>query len=147
MNIPLSIRSANAGDMGALAELFLQVRVRHFYWVEREKFKIEDFAAETEGEDVYVAHEDGVVLGFISVWAPESFVHHLFVRTDCQRRGVGKALLEHAMKLYPFPLRLKCPEPNEQALGFYLKIGWKAVGNGVSDHGRYLLLQFEPEAK
>ena len=41
--------------------------------------KIEDYKKSTEGEKVFVAERNKQVVGFISIWEADSFIHNLFV--------------------------------------------------------------------
>jgi len=84
----------------------------------------EQLGSETDGERITVAEEDGEVLGFASVWQPSSFLHHLHVDPDHQRRGVGTALLEQVAQSTPTAVSLKCQVGNGVALSFYAKLGF-----------------------
>lgn len=47
---------------------------------------VKQFLAEIEGERVFLAHRKARVLGFVSIWMAEAFVHHLYVDPSCQRQ-------------------------------------------------------------
>ena len=90
----MQVRPAVPADHPALAEIFLQVRRESFTWNDPGSFRLEDFAVETEGEAIYLAQDAaGNIAGFISVWEPENFVHHLFVAEAC-RGWCGNELTE-----------------------------------------------------
>lgn len=109
---------------------------------------MEDFAGQTEGEVIHLAEDHtGEILGFISVWEAENFVHHLFVSPGHQRKGVGKALLEDLLSRRSGPFTLKCVAANGAALAFYREQGWRAIGSGTTAEGRYLLLEWWPVGK
>ncbi|HIF4663793.1 TPA: acetyltransferase [Citrobacter koseri] len=60
----------------------------------------------------------------------------LFVDPDVRGCGVGKFLVEHAITLAP-ELTTNVNEQNEQAVGFYKKMGFKVTGRSeVDDLGR-----------
>lgn len=60
----------------------------------------------------------------------------LFVDPDVRGYGVGKLLVEHAFTLAP-ELTTNVNEQNEQAVGFYKKMGFKVTGRSeVDDLGR-----------
>ncbi|HAU5602931.1 TPA: acetyltransferase [Citrobacter koseri] len=60
----------------------------------------------------------------------------LFVDPDVRGCGVGKLLVEHAITLAP-ELTTNVNEQNEQAVGFYKKMGFKVTGRSeVDDLGR-----------
>lgn len=81
--------------------------------------------------------EDGEVIGFISFWPPDDFIHMLYVRTEFQRKGVGIALLQ-ALPGWPRRrYRLKCLVKNDRARKFYQSIGFIVSGSGKSSEGDY----------
>jgi GNAT superfamily N-acetyltransferase len=57
--------------------------------------------------------------GFISLWTADNFVHHLFVRADLQRKGIGDRLLVEGLKTISRPARLNCVARNAMACTFY----------------------------
>ncbi|HVY08419.1 MAG TPA: GNAT family N-acetyltransferase [Burkholderiales bacterium] len=101
-----------------------------------------DFARDTAGEKLLVAvGSDEMPLGFLSVWEPDRFIHHLYVRSDMRGRGVGKALLEALGNHVPAPWTLKCLTANDQALAFYASQGWRKVSSEVGEEGPYFVLE------
>lgn len=143
-NLNFNIRTAEDRDQWVLSEVFLLTRRQAFYWIDPLEFKKSDFNTQTEGEDIYVTETpEGVVVGFISVWEPERFVHHLFIHPDYQGRGLGKGLLSHISKLYGLPLRLKCMSQNKAALAFYRKQNWIETGKGQNENGEYINLALQ----
>jgi ribosomal protein S18 acetylase RimI-like enzyme len=142
----MRIRPALEADHAALAELFLLARRDSFTWEDAAAFKLEDFAVQTEGEVIHLAEEEegGELLGFLSVWEPESFVHHLFIAPGHRRRGVGRALLSDLQWRMPGPFRLKCVAANEAALAFYRRLGWVATGHGSADDKVHYVMEWGP---
>ncbi|CBG90450.1 acetyltransferase [Citrobacter rodentium] len=60
----------------------------------------------------------------------------LFVDPDVRGCGVGKLLIEHALSLAP-ELTTNVNEQNQQAVGFYKKMGFKVTGRSeVDDLGK-----------
>ena len=140
----MQIVPATAADHPALNRIYRDVRRRDFHWLAPERIGENDFNRDTAGEVIHVAREGDVLLGFISVWTADSFIHHLYVDTAQQARGVGSRLLDFARATYPGPLRLKCVAQNERARRFYAQHGWRVVGSGLSEDGNYLLLESPP---
>lgn len=70
----------------------------------------------------------------------------LFVDPAVRGRGVGKLLIEHALTLAP-RLTTDVNEQNEQAVGFYRKMGFKVAGRSeTGDLGKpYPLLNLVHE--
>lgn len=56
----------------------------------------------------------------------------LFVAPTVRGCGVGKLLIEHALTLAP-KLTTNVNEQNEQAVGFYQKMGFKVTGRSETD--------------
>ncbi|URW83217.1 acetyltransferase [Alcaligenes sp. DN25] len=60
----------------------------------------------------------------------------LFVDPDSRGTGVGKALVLHGLSLHP-SMTTDVNEQNEQAVGFYEKMGLKRIGRSpVDDQGK-----------
>ncbi len=117
-----TIRDACSQDMPLCARIWCAEKQR-FPWPEAGE--IHDFYQHIEGETLFVAEYSGTVAGFISVYAPDSFVHHLFVHQEYSRLGIGSALLTHVVERFPKPMTLKCVTWNRSACVFYQRNGWK----------------------
>src|ERR1035438_8641613 len=93
MSRTIHIRKAEESDFAALATIFLAARRQAYHWRDPAELKREDFEPQTAGEAIFLAEDERQeILGFISVWELERFVHHLFVALDHQRHGIGKRL-------------------------------------------------------
>jgi GNAT superfamily N-acetyltransferase len=134
-------------DIIPLRELFLKVRQNAFSWTDTDSFKLLDFDKETEGEYILVAISDNQLVGFISVWLADNFIHHLFIDEKHQRKGTGTKLLKAAIEKIGFPARLKCLENNTSAVDFYQKKGFAAKGKGQSAEGTYILFELHKRAE
>ena len=144
----MEIGDARTEDWPDLERIYRETRLARFAWLRPDRIVGSTLARDAEGEEVYVAREtnggETRVLGFVSVWAADAFVHHLYVDLARHRRGVGAALLECAASRHPGALRLKCVERNDVAREFYLKRGWRAIDRGCSEDGDYLLMERAP---
>lgn len=138
----ITVRDAVAADMPVLRELFLRSRQETFVWQPAGAFQLADFEAQTEGERLRVAEDDdGQLAGFVSVWEPDHFIHHLYVHRPHHRRGIGQVLLR-ALPGWPAThYRLKCLRANAPALAFYAACGFVEIGAGSAEDGEYLLLE------
>jgi ribosomal protein S18 acetylase RimI-like enzyme len=81
-------------DKPALRELFLQIRQQTFHWMDTSKFNISDFDKETDDEHIFVIHFNNTVAGFISFWQRDNFIHHLYIASEFQQKGLGTMLLQ-----------------------------------------------------
>ena len=101
---------------------------------------VDDFERESEGELTFVAITGGIVRGYISIWEPEWFVHHLYVDPSASGAGIGRVLLEHTWELAsPQPLRLKCQTANTNAISFYRYLRFvDSAELGTDDFGDWI---------
>ncbi|WP_181418824.1 GNAT family N-acetyltransferase [Aquipseudomonas alcaligenes] len=77
--------------------------------------------ARLSGVDTYIARVRGLVVGFVSI---NNFsLLGLFVTPAFQRRGIGKALVEHVAQCAP-RLSVVVYQSNIGALAFYRKLGF-----------------------
>lgn len=100
----MRLREMNEADIGAVARL-LEVLAREYFLhtcspEQASTFLRENDAAALrrlvgEGYVYHVAEVDGQLAGFIAV-RDRQHVYHLFVAAQFHRRGVGRALWEHA---------------------------------------------------
>lgn len=128
-------------DLEALRKIFYEIRKEEFFWetqVERE-----DFDISVAGEAVYVSEKDGKIVGFISIWEPDYFVHNLFISKSSRQLGIGIALLEYVRKHYfQAILILKCVQENKNAYRFYLKHGWTVLDTVDDEVVPYYLMNW-----
>ncbi|TCQ76700.1 ribosomal protein S18 acetylase RimI-like enzyme [Raoultella ornithinolytica] len=138
----IAVRQATRHDWPALQRLFLVSRCRTFTWLSVSDFRLSDLDKQTKGETLWLAQDaQGEVAGFISVWMPGHFVHHLHVATAYQRCGVGKMLLQALPGWEQHGYQLKCLTRNDPALAFYKACDFVMVSEGTSDEGEYRLLE------
>jgi ribosomal protein S18 acetylase RimI-like enzyme len=79
---------------------------------------------------LWLARSDGRAAGFLAM--RQSYVDRLYVHPDAQRRGIGSALLHHAIALHPAGIELHTHVRNTKARAFYEKEGLVAVKFGIS---------------
>src|SRR5690606_28058009 len=95
------LREAVPEDAPALQRLYADIR-GSAEWLPPAARRNADFARDSAGERVIVAvAPDGSIDGLISVWEPQAFVHHLYVRESARRRGLARALLEFLLIRMP----------------------------------------------
>jgi putative acetyltransferase len=74
--------------------------------------------------------DDGKILGFLGV--TDQKIEMLFLHPDTRGKGIGKQLTEFAIQELGVNA-VDVNEQNEQAVGFYLKMGFKQIGRSEKD--------------
>lgn len=135
------IRRAEPGDVEPIKTIFVEA-ITNAQWLAPEAKSHTDFTKVSDGETVVVCCDrDDNVLGFVSVYEPDSFVHHLYVAQHCRGQGVGTALLDSLKTWVPMPWQLKCVARNGSALTFYRARGWVEENRAQGPEGPYVLLK------
>lgn len=70
------------------------------------------------------------ILGFCGVH--DGNIEMLFIAADARGKGIGAMLAAHAIKMQGAS-KVDVNEQNDQALGFYLRLGFKVVGRSPID--------------
>lgn len=97
-----------------------------------------EFQDSIAGEELWVAEGGKGLAGLVTIWRPDAFIHHLYIEPAWQRRGIGRMLLQLALRRCGGHAELKCDEANRAAHGFYLAAGWRPAGWGWSPSGPWL---------
>lgn len=134
------IRPFQEADRALLRPLYLAARQTAFTWQNTQHFRLEDFDRSTLGEEIWVAEQDGKLLGFVSIYRAEDFIHHLYVDPLLPPHGVGSALLHAAEQTFTSTGSLKCLVKNDKALAFYHKHGWQSLSVGCDGGEEYWLM-------
>ncbi|MDQ8013154.1 MAG: GNAT family N-acetyltransferase [Flavobacterium nitrogenifigens] len=124
-----------------LRAIFLNERQRTFTEQDTSEFKLEDFDKQTKGEYILTALIDDIPVGFISIWMPNNFIHHLYVENAYQGKNIGTQLLKATIQKTAFPITLKCLVSNTKAIEFYFKKGFTEKSRGQSSNGIYILFE------
>jgi len=127
-------------DLPALLPIFNAARASHPGFPEGE-LSLASFRAVTEGESILVARRGDILAGFAAVWAPDCFLHHLYVAPNFQRQGLGRRLLAECLARFGPALTLKCLADNIPARHFYESTGWHARLRAMGPDGPYLLYE------
>jgi GNAT superfamily N-acetyltransferase len=121
------IRRAKLEDADALAELFRRsygtlTFLPTLHTPEEDRAH---FANVVANQDVWVAEEDGGILGFVALKGDEGTF--LYVGPEAHGRGVGSRLFEQAQRARPGGFSFSAFQKNERARRFYEKRGCVAV--------------------
>ena len=134
-SLTLTIRKVrNAEEVAAAAELYERSGTAAFTWRPHGYFQAEDFKYFAEEEDVWLALAGEALVGILSLYAADNFIHCLYVDPDAQRLGVGRSLVDHLRKETGRPMTLKLDTPNLAAIAFYEATGWSRM-TGPDDFG------------
>ena len=128
----LVVRRVRPEELGACAALYVDVLRETFTWIPPERHRESDFYRAAREEEVYVAVDAGRIVGMAAVFAPQNFLHSLYVAE--RGRGIGKLLLDHIAETLDGPLQLKCQAANTRAQAFYAREGFRVTEQG-EDHG------------
>lgn len=121
------IRQAKEEDQQALENIFYITRQITFNVTLNVLLKKEDYEKSVAGEEVWVAQIRDEIVGFISLWLLDNFIHNLFIHPNWQNKGIGKKLLQKAEERLLFPITLKVTLHNYKACQFYLSQGFEEV--------------------
>jgi putative acetyltransferase len=134
----MKLRPATRVDVDELVRIYAAARAEATPWLpvlhtdeEHRTF----FGGRVEHADVRIAELDGRVCGFAVIG--DDVLGHLYVDPGSQRRGVGTALLEEAMRARPHGFTLWTHQANDRARHFYDKHGLRVMRmtDGVSNPG------------
>lgn len=78
-----------------------------------------------EENEIWLYELDNCVAGFLAMQG--SYIDRLYVEPTQQRKGIGRALLEHALTLSPLEISLHTHQQNTRARSFYEKFGFRPV--------------------
>ena len=70
-------------------------------------------------------------LGFMLL--EEGRMEALFIDPLQRGRGIGRALVQHALSMYP-TITTDVNEQNAQAIGFYMHLGFERIGHSQTDN-------------
>jgi GNAT superfamily N-acetyltransferase len=129
----VEIRRAREEEIEPLTRLFIRARNQMAYLP-----PVPDEAGRPiadrirEHEEVWVAEEDGRLLGFLGIEASRNLggaavLEKIYVEPAEQNRGIGAALLEKAKELRPEGLYLWVFQKNDGARRLYEQHGFRLV--------------------
>lgn len=131
------IRPAQAPDLPSCATI-INDYIDATSWlprtVDRKALEAMFVPALLDRRTIFVAENDGDILGYLSMDEEAGFIHALYVRPAARGEGLGKALLDAAKQARPRGFELTVFEPNTDALRFYAREGLVEVPDGRDDH-------------
>jgi GNAT superfamily N-acetyltransferase len=124
----LTIRRARPEELADCAGLYVRVLRETFTWLPADRHREADFLRAAGEEEVFVAVDQGRIVGIAALFGPQNFLHSLYV--EPRGRGIGKALLDHVCACADGPVSLKCQTANVGAQAFYLREGFRCTEAG-----------------
>ncbi len=121
-------------DHDVLAALYQDVASRTFAYDCTRHVDASQFKSLVEGEDVWVLRCDGQIVGFIGYYAPEHFLHSLYIDYAHHKRGFGRKAVQFLRVFYGRPHELKVDRINLAALKFYIALGYKDITSPTDTH-------------
>ena len=126
------IRVLEEKDVDTVAKIWLETNIKTHdfiasnYWKEHYKI-IKDMFLQAE---VYVYEIEKEIMGFIGL--DKEYIEGIFVLDQYQKRGIGKALLNH-VKAKKEHLSLNVYQKNTRAICFYQREGFKILCEGLDE--------------
>jgi GNAT superfamily N-acetyltransferase len=138
--LSLTIRKAKSvAEIEDAAALYERSGTAAFTWRPLGHFQARDFIAFAQEEEVWLAYMSDALVGILSIFRVENFIHCLYVSPDAQGLGIGRALVDFVHKKVGHALTLKLDVPNRNAISFYEATGWERMtgldDQGVDDYG------------
>lgn len=133
------IRAMKEKDLPAVMHIWLTGNCQAHTFIPKSYWEglFKDVAQAISEAEVYVAEENGEVLGFIGFGAAHT-IEGLFVSEQHRSKGVGKQLLDYAKKDRP-RLLLSAYKDNVGAMSFYLREGFQAISEYTDVATAYVL--------
>jgi GNAT superfamily N-acetyltransferase len=127
-------RAATPAEIADAALVYERSGSAAFSWRPQGYFKAEDFVRFSAEEEVWLALMGNAIVGVLSLFPTENFIHCLYVDPDAQRLGIGRSLVARVRRETGRPLTLKLDTPNKAAIAFYESTGWSRMA-GTNDFG------------
>ncbi|MGC1320835.1 MAG: GNAT family N-acetyltransferase [Candidatus Udaeobacter sp.] len=138
----MKIRLAEKSEAEAISRFVSELTVTHIgptLPVEGLEHLLRDMDEEstmtrmTEGFPYWVALGGGAIVGVAAV-KPPSHIYHLFVRSDRQRSGIGRRLMNEALRFISDSGRATVTVNSSlNAVDAYRRFGFRNAGNEVFD--------------
>lgn len=141
----MQIRKAQIKDMEQIASIYYESRLASESFLPKEQIQVTDLKRDTVDEEIYVCFFQQQIIGFLSYYRPDSFIHLLFIDPSFWGKGAGKALINYAINHFTKPLTLKCLANNTRALTFYHHLGFVCIEKveGETTKDNYYTMQYQ----
>ena len=65
-------------ELQELVSLYNQIRKETTTWLDKDEVTLEDFSDQVEVETIYIAYEEEKMVGFLTFYVPDNFIHLFF---------------------------------------------------------------------
>lgn len=138
----LQITVCHSEEYQSLFEIYQKVIISEWHSKQNLQDLWNEFQFDLQEEEFFLIKKNEQILGFISFFAPDAFIHHFYIKEEHRNDGLGKKLLKFVCNKLRHPIRLKCLKNNKNALLFYDNLGWLKVAEGESEEGDFYLLEY-----
>lgn len=132
----------NQMELEELVSLYNQIRKNTPTWLDKEEITLDSFSDQVEVETIYIAYEGKRMIGFLTFYVPDNFIHLFFVDPANQGSGIGSKLLDEIFSDFNGEeISLKCLIHNNTAISFYEHKGFTIIETHELEHnhGYYLM--------
>lgn len=114
------IREFKGNDLNSIMRLWLETNIAAHSFIDENYWKsnYDNVKQMMPEATIFVYEENNYIQGFIGLSG--NYIAGIFVETNCQSKGVGKALLNH-IKARNAELLLQVYKKNNRAVRFYLR--------------------------
>lgn len=137
----LKISKYKPEDYNTLATLYEDVARRTFAYDTSRFVSREQFNSLTEGEDVWTLSLGQTSIGFLGYYAPEHFLHSIYIDYAYHKHGYGREALSFLLANYKTKHELKVDRVNLAALNFYFALGYEDVTAEQDAHQSWFRLR------
>lgn len=138
-NTNLIVSRASTLDNSELAQIYLRSRIAAFPWVKHPQAS--DFIQDSKNELILKAVLNNKIVGFLSFYQQDNFIHLLFIDPAYIHSGIGSQLLFTIRQSATALVTLNCVRQNNHALAFYKAQGFKIIGKSLWKSPAYYTLQ------
>lgn len=132
-NMDIRIRAYEASDLNRLSSIWYDASLTAHSFLGSERLQEQRTLIENEylpKAETWVACRAGEPVGFIGLVG--TFIGGVFVEPTLQGGGVGRALIDHAMKLKG-ELNLEVYTDNKKTVAFYQRLGFEELSRRSED--------------
>lgn len=127
------IREFNNKDLDDLMKIWLDTNTNAHSFIPRNYWQdnYEEVRQMLPKAEIFIYENNQTIQGFIGLM--DDYIAGIFIVSGCQSKGIGKALLDQAKKIY-YNLSLHVYKKNEGAVRFYVREGFSPVKEQMDEN-------------